>query len=124
MLTWFLWFAIALVSAIVCESVARSKGHSGAAWFFGALVCWPIALIGVLALGNRKMELLMRQQMALQSGQVDERLSQDLLDAGLREKTPAERDRDKRATFLLSAVFVVVVFVLLIFYGLGNMLDG
>lgn len=33
-----------IVMAIVCAIVGNSKGRSGIAYFFGGLLCWPIAL--------------------------------------------------------------------------------
>lgn len=111
------WLTLAVVSAIVCAAVAGSKGHSAATWAVVALVVWPVGLIGVLALGNRKTEILLRRQLALEHGLADERLDQDMLEAGLREKTESEKRRDRNAAAVMSLFIAAVIAIALLVWG-------
>ena len=46
-----------IVMAIVCAIVGNSKGRSGVAYFFGGLLCWPIALALAIVAKPKKEEL-------------------------------------------------------------------
>ena len=42
------------IMAIVCAVVGNSKGRSGTAYFFGGLLCWPVALTMAIVAKQRQ----------------------------------------------------------------------
>ena len=67
-----MWFILLVIlhsgCAILASEVARTKGWSSLAWGCGGLLLGPLALLAAVGLGNRRLELILRELAAAQGG--------------------------------------------------------
>jgi len=107
-----------IACACVIGEVASSKGHSGLAWTFGALIFGIFALLAAIGLGDRKMHILMRESVRLQQGELeDASLDRELKDAGFKPKTRADEKRDTKQAVVMFGAIVAAVLALVVLFN-------
>lgn len=109
-MTLLIWIGICVVCAVLSETIARHKGYLGLPWVLGGLIVGPLALLGVALLPNRRMELLLREQLRLaQGGGDDATLDRELVAVGLKPKSAEQALRDTRAKWMFSILAAVAI---------------
>jgi len=111
------YLVIIIICAILCAVIAEQKGRSMFGWALLGLLLGPFGLLGIALSSNYKQELMLREQLRLQSGgSMDARLEREMIDCGLKPKTPEmEKEDAKYAMYILGLMIAAGACIVLLF---------